>query len=78
MRLTRIQAFLKQKGIVYEYWEEDDCGSIASINNGLPYRIWEYPAPERGAESNVRIAGRTDEYNESYEEEILNVLKEWR
>lgn len=77
MRLTAIQTFLRQKGIAYQYWEEDDCGSITFIHSGLQYHIWEYPAPERGADSNVRTAGRSEEFGIHYEEEILSILKEW-
>lgn len=78
MRLSKIQELLKRKGIVYEYWEEDDCGSITFIHSGLPYHIWEFPAPERGADSNVRTAGRSEDFNENYEDEIVNILNEWR
>lgn len=77
MRLTKIQAFLKGKGIAFQYWEEDDCGSIDFIHSGLSYHIWEFPAPERGAQSNVRTAGRSEEFNGNYEEEILTVLQSW-
>lgn len=77
MRLTKIQAFLKGRGITFAYCEEDDCGSIDFIHSGLSYHIWEFPAPERGAESNVRTAGRSEEFNENYEDEILEILQTW-
>ena len=77
MRLTKIQAYLTYKGIAYQYWEEDNCGSIQFISNGLSYHVWEYPAPERGAESNVRTCGKSEEFEENYEEEILTILKSW-
>lgn len=77
MRLTKIQNFLKEKGIAFAYYEEDDCGSIDFIHSGLSYHIWEFPAPERGAQSNVRSAGRSEEFNENYEEEILQILRSW-
>ena len=54
MRLERIQEVLISKGIQYSYTEEDDCGSIDFEYKGLRYNIWEFPAPERGAESNIR------------------------
>ena len=77
MRLERIQAQLKSMGIVYLYIEEDDCGSIDFIHRGLSYYIWEYPAPERGAESNVRTAGRSEDFEDGYEEAILEILQTW-
>lgn len=77
MRLTEIQTFLKQKGIQYKYWEEDNCGSIQFISNGLSYHVWEYPEPERGAQSNVRTCGKSEEFNEDYEAQILAILKSW-
>lgn len=78
MRLEKIQAYLKEKTMTYEYWEEDDCGSITFMDGGLQYHIWEYPAPERGADSNVRNAGKSEDFEEGYEEEILNILKSWK
>lgn len=77
MRLTKIQDFLKQKGIPFRYFEEEDCGSIDFIRSGLSYHIWEFPAPERGADSNVRTAGRSEEFGENYEEDILEILRTW-
>jgi len=77
MRLERIQAQLKSMGIVYRYIEEDDCGSIDFIHRGLSYYIWEFPAPERGAESNVRTAGRSEDFEDGYEEAILEILQTW-
>ena len=75
MRLTKIQDLLKQKGIPFRYFEEEDCGSIDFIRSGLSYHIWEFPAPERGADSNVRTAGRSEEFGENYEEDILEILR---
>ena len=77
MRLERIQNQLKTMGISYRYHEEDDSGSIDFIHRGLSYHIWEYPAPERGAESNVRTAGRGEDFEDDYEETILQILKTW-
>lgn len=77
MRLTNIQAFLKQKGIAFRYHEDNDCGSIDFIHSGLSYHIWEYPAPERGADSNVRTAGRSEDFDGDYEEAILAILRTW-
>lgn len=77
MRLTQIQAFLKQKGIAFHYTEENDSGSIDFVRSGLNYHIWEYPEPERGADSNVRTAGRSEEFDGDYEEAILEILRTW-
>ena len=77
MRLERIQAQLKSMGIVYRYIEEDECGSIDFIHRGLSYYIWEFPAPERGAESNVRTAGRGEDFEDGYEDAILGILQTW-
>lgn len=77
MGLTKIRDYLDRKGIAYTYFEEDGCGSIDFIRSGLSYHIWEFPAGERGAESNVRTAGRMEVYGEHYEDEILAVLKGW-
>jgi len=77
MRLAKIQQFLRERRYSYQYWEEDDCGSIEFDHRGLHYHIWEFPAPERGAESNVRIAGRSEEFNDDYENAILAILKTW-
>ena len=77
MRLSRIQEYLTHRGMKYSYREEDDCGTIEFDHRGLHYHIWEYPAPERGAESNVLSAGRSVEYEGDYEEAILEILKSW-
>lgn len=77
MRLNRIQDFLRQRNMPYQYWEEDDCGSIAFIHKGLSYHVWEYPAPERGADSNVRTAGRSEDFDGDYEEQILAIMQTW-
>lgn len=77
MRLSRIQEYMTRRGMQYSYREEDDCGTIEFDHRGLHYHIWEYPAPERGAESNVLSAGRSIEYEGDYEDAILEILKSW-
>lgn len=77
MRLEKIQEFLKNRGMAYEYWEENDCGSITFLHRGLSYHVWEYPEPERGAESNVRTTGRGEDFDGDYEEQILEILRTW-
>jgi len=77
MRLKTIQAYLTARRMPFRYWEDEDCGSIEFEHKGLSYHIWEYPAPERGAESNVRTAGRQEEFGDNYEAEILAILRTW-
>lgn len=77
MRLEKIQDYMRRQGMAFEYWQEDDCGSIQFLHRGLSYYIWEYPAPERGAHSNVRTAGRGEDFEGDYEEQILQILKSW-
>lgn len=77
MRLERIQQFLKSRSMAYTYREEDDCGTVEFIHRGLSYHIWEYPAPDRGAEANVRLCGRMEEFEGDYEGAILDILKAW-
>ena len=77
MRLEAIQQQLKYMGIAFRYAQENDCGSIDFIHRGLSYYIWEFPAPERGAESNVRTAGRGEDFEGNYEDTILKILQTW-
>ena len=76
MRLEKIQAHLKAKGMPFQYFEEDGCGTIEFTHRGLAYHIWEYP-DEEGADSNVLSAGRMDTYTGDYEAQILDILKTW-
>ena len=77
MRLEKIRNQLDMMGIRYQYTEENDCGSIDFDHKGLRYNIWEYPEPERGAESNVRATGRQEDFNGDYEETIVDILRSW-
>lgn len=77
MRLVKIQQYMREHQMPFEYWEEADSGSIKFLHRGLSYYIWEYPSPERGAQSNVRTAGRGEDFEEDYEEKILEILKTW-
>ena len=77
MRLETSQEHLRSQGMPYTYTETDDCGSIDFIHRGLSYHIWEYPAPERGAESNIRTAGRGEDFEDDYEQKILEILQTW-
>lgn len=77
MRLAKIRDYMTSHGYHYVYHEEDDCGTIEFEHRGLHYHIWEYPAPERGAESNLVSAGRSIEYEDDYEQTLLDILKSW-
>ena len=77
MRLERIQSYLRQKNMPFTFWEDNDCGSVEFTHHGHSYHIWEYPAPQRGAASNVRTVGRTEDYVDDYEEAILAVMMAW-
>lgn len=76
MRLEKLQNYLKERSVKYDYYEDMGCGSIEFIHRGLAYHIWEYPDGE-GADSNVKTVGRMDAYTEDYEEQILAVLRTW-
>lgn len=77
MRLKKIRDYLTARGMLFRYSQEDDCGSIDFLHRGLSYYIWEYPAPERGAQSNVRTAGRGEDFEGDYEEQLLQILETW-
>lgn len=78
MRLTKIQDYMTSRHMAFQYSETNDCGSIDFIHRGLSYHIWEYPAPERGVESNVRVCGRSIDYDgPNYEEDIIQELHEF-
>ena len=62
MRLQKIQEFMRSRNMPFQYSQEDDCGSINFIHRGLSYHIWEYPAPERGVQSNVRSCGKSEDF----------------
>ena len=78
MRLEKTREYLSSKGFQYEYTEEDNCGSIDFEYRGIFYHIWEFPPEERGAESNVRGGGRHEEFYGDYEDEIIDIMKEWK
>ena len=76
MRLQRVQDYMTQHGMEYDYFEEDDCGSINFIHRGLSYHIWEYAEDgKRGAESNILSCGRSVDYEGDYEEQLLEVFR---
>ena len=75
MRLEKIQDYLKKKGWEYTYVEEDGCGSIELMYRGVPYHIWEFEDNGWGAESNVRNGGKSEDFTESYEETIIDIME---
>lgn len=77
MRLAKIREYLTCHNMPFQYREEEDCGSIDFLHRGLSYHIWEYPAPERGAQSNVRSCGRTEDFDGDYEEQLIAILSGW-
>ena len=77
MRLPNIQAYLKSRDVAFTYCEDNDCGSIQCYHRGLSYHMWESPAPERGAASNLRTAGRDEDFEGDYERTLLEILRSW-
>ncbi len=78
MRLEKIQDYLKEKGWPYTYTEEDGQGSIDFEHRGLAYHIWEFEDGHvRGAETNLRTVGRTEDLTGNYEEEMIEIIKSW-
>ncbi len=75
MRLERLQNYLREKGWKYSYAESDGCGSIDWEHRGLRYHVWEFP--ENGAESNVKNAGKMEDFTGNYEEQIIKIIKGW-
>lgn len=77
-RLARIRAFLDEKGWTYEYNEEGSCGSLDFDYRGVPYHIWEFDDGEPGVESNVRSGGKQEDFFGNYEEEVIEVIRNWQ
>lgn len=78
MRLEKIQNYLSEKGWEFHYTEEDGLGSIDFDHRGVAYHIWEFLDGEYGVESNVKNAGRQEEYCGDYQQEILDILESWK
>ncbi len=77
MRLTKVQDALNEKGIAYQYTEEDGCGSVDFEFRGLRYHVWEYEDGIWGAETNVFDAGRSRDVEEDYENTIAAEILTW-
>lgn len=78
MRLQIVQDALNRKKIKYTYLEEDGCGSIDFLFRGLKFHVWEYHDGDIwGAESNVFIADRSEDFEDHYEETIAGEILAW-
>ena len=79
MRLEKIQDLLREKHISFDYTEEEGCGSIDFEYRGLSYHIWEYADGDGpcGVETNVANVGRTRELEGNYEEQVLEILRQF-
>lgn len=77
MRLERLQNFFREKGLPYQYAEEDGLGSIDFVHRGISYHIWEFKEAEYGAESNVRNGGWSEDFFGDYEETLIGIIKDW-
>lgn len=77
MRLQKIQKALKQKRITFSYIEEDGCGSIDFDFRGLRYHIWEFYDGVWGVETNVYLAGRSEDVTGDYDTEISQLILSW-
>ncbi|MGI6019716.1 MAG: kinase [Marvinbryantia sp.] len=77
MRLEKLQQFMKAKNLPFTYTEEKELGSIDFEYRGLNYHIWEFEDGGYGAESNVRNAGRTEDFSGDYETIIMDIMRDW-
>lgn len=77
MRLEIVQKALKKKNISYQYTEEDGCGSLDFMFRGLSFHVWEYYDSIWGAETNIYEAGRSQDIEDDYEQEIAREILSW-
>ena len=77
MRLENTQKTLKELGIEYHYWEEDNCGSIDFLHRGLSYHIWEFSDVDTpcGVETNLFHTGKSQDIEGDYEDILVKELK---
>lgn len=58
--------------------EQVELGSIDFDHRGLSYHIWEFEDNGvYGAETNLRISGRSEDLTGDYEEEMIQIMKTW-
>jgi len=77
LRLSKVLAFIQERGWKYTICQEDGCGSIDFEYRGVPYHIWEFYDGEWGVEMNLRHGGRQEELLGDYESEMLEIMKDW-
>ena len=78
MRLEQIQNALTEKKISYQYTEEDGCGSLDFEFRGLRYHVWEFEDQGQwGAETNIFLAGRSQDVEGDYEDIISKEIQSW-
>ena len=77
MRLQKIQTALLQKKIRFTYIEEDGCGSIDFEFRGLRYHIWEFYDGVWGVDTNVYLAGRSEDVLGDYDTQISELILTW-
>ncbi len=77
MRLQKIQTALQQKKIRFTYIEEDGCGSIDFEFRGLRYHIWEFYDGVWGVDTNVYLAGRSEDVLGDYDTQISELILTW-
>ena len=78
MRLEKIQEALQEKKIVFTYTEEDGLGSLDFQFRGLRYHIWEFEEDgERGIDTNIRHAGRSEDITGDYETIAAGWILDW-
>lgn len=78
MRLEKLQNLLEKKNFPFTYTEEDGCGSVDFEYRGVAYHVWEFCEDHVwGAETNVRTLGRHEDLQGDYEQEIIDLIKNW-
>lgn len=77
MRLEKVQQALRRKKIPFSYIEESECGSIDFEFKGLRYHVWEFYDEVWGAETNVYLAGRSQDMLGDYDTEIAEEILSW-
>ena len=78
MRLEKLQNLLKEKKFPFTYAEADGCGSVDFEYRGVAYHVWEFQDNGTwGAETNVKPVGRHEDLLGNYEQDIIDLVKDW-
>lgn len=78
MRLEKIQAYLTNRGLKFQYCEQENLGSLDFEYRGVGYHIWEFAEDgQAGAESNVKSGGRMMDYLGDYEQDLIREMEDW-